>query len=134
MRQMRICVVSDDRSFRARLEGIVSSQPDFQLVAGVAAADLIVIDADGNEVDVGTISRADVNGPKRRILLIGSTSEEIGLLRAWDAGVSGYMPKSSSPARIVYEIRTAFRGGRYLSTQTSRPSMRGEHAIDAFAS
>jgi DNA-binding NarL/FixJ family response regulator len=55
--------------------------------------------------------------PNIRIIVVSMYSNQIHVVRALQAGATGYIVKKSAAKEIVEAIRTVAKGGRYLSAE-----------------
>ncbi|MBI4203486.1 MAG: response regulator transcription factor [Betaproteobacteria bacterium] len=55
--------------------------------------------------------------PETRVIMLSMYSDAVHVLRALQAGATGYVVKRSAAKEVVDAIRAVHRGGRYLSKQ-----------------
>jgi len=125
---LRIHLVDDHNMFRAGLKMILDETLDIRVVgeAGSIAealeltangeADVMVLDVQiGNENGLDIIRELKSLRPDLAILILSMNAEEQYALRAFKAGVSGYMTKNKAPHELVGAIQKIASGGRYIS-------------------
>lgn len=129
---IRLLVVDDHDLFRTGLAALLSSEPDFEVVAqasgGRAAIrlarelrpqvilmDLRMPDCSGQEA-TAAITRAD---PGIRVLVLSVAADEATVASAIRAGASGYLVKDSPIAEVCSAVRAAARGTPWLSSRAA---------------
>jgi len=55
--------------------------------------------------------------PQTHVIILSMYSDQVHVLRALQAGATGYVVKKSAAKEVVDAIRTVHRGGRYLSKE-----------------
>jgi DNA-binding NarL/FixJ family response regulator len=125
---IRLMIADDHPVVREGLKGMLAGEPDMQVVgeAGsgteavvVARAqrpDVILMDLrmpDGDGVAATTAIRADPGAPAVIVLTTYDTDADI--LRAVEAGASGYLLKDTPRADLVRAIRAASAGETVLA-------------------
>ena len=120
---IRIMIADDHPVVRSGLKAIIASQPDFELVADVdngAAAvtssaklqpDVILMDLQMPVLD-GVTATAQIHAkyPKIHILVLTTFDTDVDILRALNAGATGYLLKDTLPDELFRSIRSAARG------------------------
>ena len=122
-------VIADDHSLvRRGLRQLLESQPDFAIVGEVAsgtevssavvelAPDVLLIDI--NMPGPGFLSvmrELRAVAPRVAILVVSAHAEALYARRAFLEGASGYLYKGNADEELIVAIRTAARGGRYVS-------------------
>lgn len=127
---IRILIADDHDVVAEGLRFVVETQPDMKVVACVQDSREAVRIAIEKNPDVVLIDHAMpvVNGteathmildrcPQIRIIVVSMYSNQIHVVRALQAGASGYIVKKSAAKEIVDAIRTVYKGGRYLSAE-----------------
>jgi two-component system invasion response regulator UvrY len=134
----RILLADDHTIVREGLKQILGRTDDLQ-VCGEAANGSEVIDrvrADEYDVIILDISMPGRSGldlvrqlrsekPRLPVLILTMHAEEQYAVRAFRAGVAGYLTKDSASAELVSAVRKVAGGGRYIS-----PSMAERLAFD----
>ena len=120
---IRLIIADDHPVVRSGLKAILASQPDFELVADVgngdfalaASADLhpdvILMDLQMPAMD-GVTATAHIHAkhPSIRILVLTTYDTDADILRALDAGATGYLLKDAPPEELFRAIRAAAKG------------------------
>jgi DNA-binding NarL/FixJ family response regulator len=125
---IRVLVVDDHPVVRAGLCGMLAAEPGVEVVgeassaAGAAAAarahdpDVVLMDLrmpDGDGVRATSLVLAE--RPQCRIVVLTTFDNEADILRAVEAGASGYLLKDASREELVRAIRAAADGGTALA-------------------
>lgn len=134
---MRTIVLADDHPIvRQGVRGLLESEPGFEIVgeAGdgreaveileqlrpdLAIVDLMLPDLNGLEVT----RRALRASPRTRIVILSMYSDEPHVLEALRAGASAYVLKGTSTETLIFALREALAGRRYLSPPLSDRAM-----------
>lgn len=90
---------------REAVRRIVETQPDVVLM------DHAMPELNGTEATAMVRERC----PKTRVIMLSMHSNRIHVMRALQAGASGYVLKKSAAKEVVDAIRVVHYGGRYLS-------------------
>lgn len=128
MSQVRIVIADDHPIFRAGVQGLLSAQEDFQIVGEAANGkeavqivkhllpDVLLIDLQMPELDgVGAIRQLKDVAPNTRILVLTTYDSDGDILRAVEAGATGYMLKDTPREELFRAIRATARGESVLS-------------------
>ena len=120
---IRLLIADDHPVVRSGLKAILASQPDFELFAeaddGFAAVessvkfqpDVILMDLQMPVLDgVTAIAQIHAANPSIRILVLTTYDTDVDILRALDAGATGYLLKDAPPEELFRSIRSAARG------------------------
>ena len=120
---IRLLIADDHPVVRSGLKAILASQPDFELLAeadnGFAAVessakfqpDVILLDLQMPVMDgVTAIAQIHAANPSIRILVLTTYDTDVDILRALDAGATGYLLKDAPPEDLFRAIRSAARG------------------------
>ncbi len=134
---IRILLVDDDPVVRHGLRGMLDAEPYLTVVgeassgtAGVAAAreltpDIVLMDLrmpDGDGVQAtGQILAAR---PATRVVVLTTYETDRDILRAIEAGASGYLLKDASPAELADAVRAAARGETVLAPSVASTLVR----------
>jgi DNA-binding NarL/FixJ family response regulator len=134
---IRILLVDDHPVVRHGLRGMLDAEPDLTVVgeassgtAGVAAAreltpDIVLMDLrmpDGDGVQAtGQILAAM---PAARVVVLTTYETDRDILRAIEAGASGYLLKDASPAELADAVRAAARGETVLAPSVASTLVR----------
>jgi DNA-binding NarL/FixJ family response regulator len=125
---IRILIADDHAIVREGLKQILAETPDM-VVAGEAAngqealeyirkaeCDLVLLDlAMPGRDGLDTLKELKREKPKLPVLVLSIYPEEQYAVRAFKAGVSGYLTKESAPEELIAAIRKVAQGGKYVS-------------------
>jgi DNA-binding NarL/FixJ family response regulator len=128
MSVIRIVIADDHPVFRAGLQGLLSGQADFEVVGEAAngreavtvvrhaAPDVLLVDLQMPELDgVGAIQQIRSVAPATRILVLTTYDSDGDILRAVEAGATGYLLKDTPREELFRAIRATARGDSVLS-------------------
>lgn len=129
---INIIITDDHPVVRSGLRALLSSQPDFDIVAdaenGEEAAklaislvpDLILMDLQMPNLDgLGAIKLIRDKLPKANILVLTTYETDADILPALEAGAIGYLLKDTPPEQLFQAIRNAARGGMSLAPRVA---------------
>lgn len=128
MKTIRLIIVDDHPVVREGLRGMLASQPDFEVAgdapdgrAGVALAeevkpdvvlmDLRMPDADG----VSAIAELKTRDNPARVLVLTTYDSDADIVRAVEAGATGYLLKDAPREELFKAIRAAAQGQAVLA-------------------
>jgi two-component system, NarL family, response regulator NreC len=127
---IRLTIVDDHLSFREDLRRVLAGEPDLELVGEASDAaqgheqarelkpDVVLMDSNTPGMSsleaVRLIAR---DAPDTRLLLLTAEEVEGYLLECLAAGAAGYLPKNSSPAKLLGAVRQVYHGRKYASPQ-----------------
>ena len=124
-------LIADDHGVVAEgLRFVVEAQPDMEVIDCIqdsreavrrsieAQPDVVLIDhampvLNGSEAAYLIRERC----PETRVIILSMYSNQVHVVRALQAGASGYVVKKSAAKEVVDAIRTVHKGGRYLSKE-----------------
>jgi two-component system response regulator NreC len=125
--KIRVLLVDDHQVLREGLRILLESEPDM-LVAGEAAngknamelsqtllPDVIVMDLglpDVSGIEVSKVVKK--NNPEIKIVVLSMHTRKEFVLKAIEAGVDGYVPKSTTHESLLDAIRSVKNGESYL--------------------
>jgi DNA-binding NarL/FixJ family response regulator len=128
MNMIRIVIADDHPVFRAGLQGLLSGQADFQVVGEaangreavnmvrLASPDVLLVDLQMPELDgVHAIREIRNFAPKTRVLVLTTYDSDGDILRAVEAGATGYLLKDTPREELFNAIRATARGDSVLS-------------------
>jgi len=128
MNLIRVLLADDHPVVREGLRGMLSAEPDIEVVGeagsgGEAAAlaltsrpDVILMDLRMPKGDgVDAISQLKSQGSEARIIVLTTYDTDADILRAVEAGATGYLLKDTPRADLVRAIRAAARGETVLA-------------------
>jgi DNA-binding NarL/FixJ family response regulator len=134
---IRILLVDDHPVVRMGLRGMLDAEPDLAVVGeassgaeGVELAlaerpDIVLMDlrmpgGDGVEATGRILSSA----PGVRVMVLTTFESDRDILRAIEAGASGYLLKDASPAELAEAVRAAARGETVLAPSVASTLVR----------
>ena len=130
---IRILVVDDHFMVRLGLIGAISTEPDIEVVgeasdgAEVLAVfptlmpDITLMDGILPDMHGVEVTRKIIGSfPKARIILVSINDTAEDVHRALQAGVCGYIPKSSGKSAIISAIRAVASGEHFLAPDLAR--------------
>lgn len=125
---IRVLLVDDHPVVREGLRGMLEAEPDLTVVgeagsgeeavaqARVVSADVILMDLRMRDLDgVGATQRILAETPRTRVVVLTTYETDADILRAVEAGASGYLLKDASRADLANAIRAAARGETVLA-------------------
>ncbi len=125
---IRILLVDDHPVVRAGLSGLLSSQPDFEVVGeasnGLEALDLlekqgpdvVLMDLRMPQMDgVSAIRQIRAQFPKVQVLVLTTYDTDSEIVRAVEAGATGYLLKDVPREELFRAVRLCARGEAVLS-------------------
>ncbi|MEJ5913102.1 response regulator transcription factor [Pseudokineococcus sp. 1T1Z-3] len=125
---LRVVVVDDHPVVRAGLVALLEGEPDLQVVAVAADGgdvvalaaehepDLVLMDLRMPRVDGVTATAALRRAlPRVQVLVLTTYDTDADILRAVEAGATGYLLKDSPHAELVDAVRRAARGETVLA-------------------
>ncbi|MEU0569771.1 response regulator transcription factor [Nonomuraea sp. NPDC005983] len=135
---MRLFLVDDHPVVRAGLVALLGGEPDMEIVgeaAGGAEAlrgitarepDVVLMDLQlGDGIDGVEVTRRIRELPSPPQVLVLTTYEsDADIMRAIDAGATGYLLKACPPDELFQGIRAAARGETVLSTKVATRMMK----------
>jgi DNA-binding NarL/FixJ family response regulator len=126
--RIRLVVADDHPIVRAGLTGLVATQPDFELVGEAANGaeaiavtlrtrpDVLLVDLQMPGVDgIGAIRAVLAELPLVRVLVLTTYDSDGDVLRAVEAGATGYLLKEAPSEELFRAIRATARGESALS-------------------
>jgi DNA-binding NarL/FixJ family response regulator len=136
-------LVDDHPVVREGLRGMLEAEPDLTVVgeagsgeeavaqARVLETDVILMDLRMRDLDgVGATERILADNPRARVVVLTTYETDADILRAVEAGASGYLLKDASRSDLAGAVRAAARGETVLApsvagrlvNQVRRPS------------
>jgi DNA-binding NarL/FixJ family response regulator len=125
---IRVLLVDDHPVVREGLRGMLEAEPDLTVVgeagsgeeavatARVVTADVILMDLRMRDLDgVGATARILAEAPHTKVVVLTTYETDADILRAVEAGASGYLLKDASRADLANAIRAAARGETVLA-------------------
>ena len=128
MDKLKIIIVDDHPVVREGLAGMLAGQPDFEVVALAAngvegvtlyeqhTPDVVLMDLRMPVLDgVGAIEAILGKRPSAHILVLTTYDSDADIVRAIEAGATGYLLKDAPREELFRSIRAAARGESALS-------------------
>ena len=125
---IRVMLVDDHPVVREGLRGMLEAEPDLTVVAEagsgeeavaqarVTETDVILMDLRMRDLDgVGATERILADDPRTRVVVLTTYETDADILRAVEAGASGYLLKDASRADLANAVRAAARGETVLA-------------------
>jgi DNA-binding NarL/FixJ family response regulator len=127
---IRVLIADDHAVVAEGLRLVVGAQPDMEVIDCIQDSREAVRRAIETQPDVVLIDHAmpQLNGaeaahlirercPGTRVIILSMYSNGVHVMRALQAGASGYVVKKSASKEVVDAIRAVHHGGRYLSKE-----------------
>jgi DNA-binding NarL/FixJ family response regulator len=128
-RKIRVLLADDHPVVRAGLHGMLATEPDIEVVAEAGSGPEAVAVAGKTEVDVilmdlrmpdgdGVSATAAIQSlavPVPRVLVLTTYDTDADILRAVEAGATGYLLKDAAKRELADAIRAAARGETVLA-------------------
>jgi DNA-binding NarL/FixJ family response regulator len=125
---IRLLIADDHPVVRDGLRGMLASEADFEVVGEAASGaeavrltererpDVVLMDLQMPGVD-GATATAEIAGrfPETRVLVLTTYDTDADILRAVEAGATGYLLKDTPRERLFPAIRSAARGETVLA-------------------
>lgn len=128
MKRIRILIADDHPVVRAGLQGMLASQPDFDLVGEASTGreavvlavqlqpDVVLLDLRMAELDgVGATVQIRALQPDVSVLMLTTYDSNTDILRAIEAGATGYLLKDTPRDELFAAIRTVAQGKAVLA-------------------
>jgi DNA-binding NarL/FixJ family response regulator len=128
MARIRLIIADDHPVVRTGLQGMLAGQPDFELVGEASTGEEAVRLADQLRPDVvlmdlrmpgmdGVTATGQIKArfPQTHVLVLTTYDTDADILRAVEAGATGYLLKDAPRERLYHGIRAAARGESVLS-------------------
>lgn len=127
---IRVLIADDHGVVAEGLRFVVEAQPDMEVIACIQDSREAVRRSIEAHPDVVLMDHAMplLNGaeathlirercPETHVIILSMYSDQVHVVRALQAGATGYVVKKSAAKEVVDAIRTVHRGGRYLSKE-----------------
>ena len=137
MDAVRIVIADDHPVVRTGIQGILVSQPDFEVVGEASTGgeavdlvralrpDVVLMDLRMPEMDgVEAISRIVAEQPEARVLVLTTYDGDADIVRAVGAGATGYLLKDTPREELCRAVRAAARGESVLAPVVAARLMR----------
>ncbi|NUR73722.1 MAG: response regulator transcription factor [Hamadaea sp.] len=123
-----VLLVDDHPVVRAGLRGMLEAEPDLRVIGEAASGpeavtaaaaftpDVILMDLRMPGGDGATATEKILSGGSRsRIVVLTTYESDADILRAVEAGASGYLLKDAAPTELANAVRAASRGETVLA-------------------
>ncbi|MGH7550760.1 MAG: response regulator [Gemmatimonadota bacterium] len=136
---IRVVAVEDDLRYRASLEALFRSSPDFTFLAGFSSAraalaeiqpgsgnghpgwDLVLMDLDLPEMGgIECTRHLKASLPDTSVVILTVFEDRVSIVQAICAGADGYLLKSTPADRILERLKSMVSGGAPLSAGVAR--------------
>ncbi len=149
MNRIRLIIADDHPIVRAGLQGLLASQPDFEVIGEAANGreavelvrthrpDVALVDLRMPLLDgVGTTREIKAVSPATHVLVLSTFETDADVLRAIEAGAIGYLLKETPREELFRAVRATARGQSVLSPSVAsrlvgRTRGPGERALSA---
>src|SRR5436305_1275764 len=128
MKCIRLIIADDHPVVRAGLQGMLAGQPDFEIVGEASTGaeavaltaalhpDVVLMDLRMAEMDgVTAITHIRKQQPAPSVLVLTTYDSEGDILRAIEAGATGYLLKDTPRDQLFSAIRTVAQGKSALA-------------------
>ena len=125
---IRVLLADDHPVVRAGLRGMLAAEPGIEVAGAAASGPEAVAQARAGAYDVilmdlrmpggdGVAATAQIiaSSPGARILILTTYETDADILRAVEAGATGYLLKDATPAELADAVRAAARGETVLA-------------------
>ena len=133
---IKILIVDDQKSVRAKLEHLLSSVSDFKIIGiakdgldAIAHAknlhpDIIIMDLEMPQID-GLVTTKIISEtcPNTKILILSSHDQQEYITQSISTGATGYLLKSASDEEIEQAIRFVYKGYTHIGVGLSTKKM-----------
>jgi DNA-binding NarL/FixJ family response regulator len=132
MKKIKVLIVDDHDIVIVGLKALLSRNHDIEIVAittdgeeTIAKVEDLLPDVVVLDIDLPKISGIEVtefitkNYPEVKVLLHTSYADEEHVISGFEAGASGYVPKSFKTDQLLEAIRTVHKGERYIKGSVS---------------
>ena len=133
MERIRLIIADDHPVVRTGLQGMLAGQPDFEVVGeattGAEAVEMvaqlqpkvILMDLQMPEMD-GVTATAEIKTqhPEIHVLILTTYDADADILRAVEAGATGYLLKDVPSEQLAEAVRAAARGEAFIHPSVTR--------------
>ena len=139
---IRILIADDHPVVRAGLQGMLASQPDFELVGEAATGnevvilsahlhpDVVLVDLRMAEMDgVAATAQLHSQQPDTSVLILTTYDTNADILRAIEAGAIGYLLKDTPREELFAAIRSVAQGKAVLAPTVATRLLRQRQTL-----
>jgi len=132
MGKIKVLLVDDHDIVVLGLKALLSRNHDIEVIAitndgetTLSKVEELLPDVVVLDIDLPKISGIEVtefitkNFPDTKVLLHTSFSDEAHIVAGFEAGASGYVPKTFKTEQLIEAIRTVYKGERYIKGNVS---------------
>jgi DNA-binding NarL/FixJ family response regulator len=139
---IRVVLVDDHPVVRSGLAGLLATEPDIEVVgeagdgrdgvdqARALAPDLVLMDLRMPVLDGASATAEIVTAGLARVLILTTYDTDTDILRAVEAGATGYLLKDTPREELVAAVRAAARGETVLTPELTARLVRGVRSGD----
>lgn len=134
MKEIKVCIVDDNKELRDALEEIISMADGYKCVGIMANAaeaitrlplikpEVVLMDINlgGEESGIDCVRELKPLIPETNFMMCTVYEEDEKIFEALRAGASGYILKKTAPAKLLEAIRELNEGGAPMSSQIAR--------------
>jgi DNA-binding NarL/FixJ family response regulator len=130
---IRVAVLEDQKDTRDMLAMLINSSEDFNCIAtyengedavkGIPGTnpDVVLVDIHlPGQSGIDTVKTLKASCPAVQFIMCTSLEDPDNIFNALQAGATGYITKSTTPAKILEAITDAHNGGSPMSSQIAR--------------
>ena len=141
MKRIRLVIADDHPVVRTGLQGMLANQPDFEIVGeattgmeaiALTAAlrpDVVLMDLRMAELDgVAATAQIRKQQPEISVLVLTTYDSEADILRAIEAGATGYLLKDTPREELYSALRSVAQGKSVLAPAVTTRLLRHMHA------
>jgi DNA-binding NarL/FixJ family response regulator len=138
MKVYNILLADDHKIVRDGINALLEDEKQFKVIAeaenGEKAIelcknkpiDIVILDLNMPKMDgFETIKHLKKNNPEIRILVLSMLNKHDSIKKAVEAGVNGYLLKSSSSEELLTALSTIVDGGHYFCEESTKSIMEG---------
>ena len=142
MTRIRILIADDHPVVRAGLQGMLASQPDFELVGEAATGneavtlsahlhpDVVLMDLRMAEMDgAAATAHIQTQQPDTSVLILTTYDTNADILRAIEAGAIGYLLKDTPREELFAAIRSVAQGKAVLAPTVATRLLRQRQTL-----
>lgn len=130
--KIKVMLADDHQMFREMLRLSLQMQPDMSVVAEAglgrevgpllasAGPDVLVLDVNlPDQSGIEVARRVSLGFPRVRVVALSAHTEPDTVQRMIQAGAVAYVLKTSAADELLYAVRAAFRGHRFVSPEVA---------------